>query len=47
MMVVQVYDPEHSGFQLLKRGLSVASVCEVVATRLVTQPNQAPAVVQG
>ena len=47
MMVVQVYDPQHSGFQLLKRGLSVARVCEAVATRVVTQPGQAPAVVQG
>ena len=37
-MVVQVYDPQHRGFQLLKRGLSVASVCEAVATRVVTQP---------
>ena len=46
-MVVQVYDPQHSRFQLLKRGLSVARVCEAVATRVVTQPSQAPAVVQG
>ena len=47
MMMVQVYDPQHSGFQLLKRGLSVTRVCEEVATRVVTQPDQAPAVVQG
>ena len=37
-MVVQVYDPQHSGFQLLKRGLSVARMCEAVATCVVTQP---------
>ena len=46
-MVVQVYDPQHSGFQLLKRGPSVARMCEAVATRVVTQPGQAPAVAQG
>ena len=39
-MMVQVYDQQHSGLQLLKRGLSVARVCEVVVTRVVTQPNQ-------
>ena len=39
-MVVQVYDPQHSGFQLLKRSLSVARVCEAVATPVVTQPSQ-------
>ena len=47
VMVVQVYDPQHSGFQLLKRGPSVARMCEAVATRVVTQPGQAPAVAQG
>ena len=46
-MVVQVYDPQHRGFQLLKRGLSVARMCEAVATRVVTQPGQAPALAQG
>ena len=46
-MVVQVYDPQHSGFQLLKRGPSVARMCEAVATRVVTQPGQAPAVAKG
>ena len=40
-MVVQVYDPQHNCFQLLKRGLSVARMCEAVATRVVTQPGQA------
>ena len=39
--MVQVYDLLHSGFQLLKRGLSVARVCEAVATRVVTQYGQA------
>ena len=46
MMMEQVYDLQHSFLQLLKGGLSVARVCEAVATPVVTQPSQA-AVVQG
>ena len=30
MMLVQVYDLQHSGLLLLKRGLSVARMCETV-----------------
>ena len=39
--MVQVYDLQYSGLQLLQRGLSVARVCEAVATNVVTQPGQA------
>ena len=40
-MMVQVYDLQHSGLQLPKRGLSVVRACESVATRVVTQSGQA------
>ena len=40
-MMVQVYDLQHRGLQLLERGLSVMRVCEAVATRVVTQSGQA------
>ena len=41
MMLVQVYDLQHSGLLLLKRGPSVARMCETV----VLSPR--PVVVQG
>ena len=41
MMLVQVYDLQHSGLLLLKTGLSVARMCETVVL------SRRPVVVQG